>query len=130
LLGAWQWQISGYNADKLSLVFARNFCMSVTLSQDLNRTNGLRQVTGGVDPRALKDATESPSQRASQSTPQGQGVKSSVAVMAMLDTEQLERAGYDAPGQRQQKAISAYESFASQDKRDQLQQMFAVDLYA
>ena len=108
--------------------------MSVTLSQDLNRAGGLRQVNGGVGPRALKDATGSPSQSASQNTqnatPQGQGVKSSAEVMALLDTEQLSRASYDEPDQRQQKAISAYQSFASQDKREQLQQMFAVDLYA
>lgn len=104
--------------------------MSVTLSQDLNRTSGLRQVNGGVGPRALNDATQSSSQSSQQATPQGQGVKSSAEVMALLDTEQLERASYDEPGQRQQKAISAYESFASQDKREQLQQMFAVDVYA
>ena len=104
--------------------------MSVTLSQDLNRAGGLRQVNGGVGPRALKDATQSPSQSAQNATPQGQGVKSSAEVMALLDTEQLRRAGYDEPDQRQQKAISAYQSFASQDKREQLQQMFAVDLYA
>ncbi len=108
--------------------------MSVTFSQDLNRTNGLRQVNGGVGPRALKDATQSPSQSSTQNTPnatpQGQGVKSSAEVMALLDTEQLNRASYDAPDQRQQKAISAYQSFASQDKREQLQQMFAVDVYA
>lgn len=104
--------------------------MSVTFSQDLNRTNGLRQVNGGVGPRALKDATQSPSQSTPNTTPQGQGVKSSAEVMALLDTEQLNRASYDAPDQRQQKAISAYQSFASQDKREQLQQMFAVDLYA
>ena len=52
--------------------------MAVTFSQDLNRTNGLRQVNGGVGPRALKDATQSPSQSSSQytpnATPQGQGV--------------------------------------------------------
>ncbi|ALZ74404.1 hypothetical protein [Rheinheimera sp. F8] len=104
--------------------------MSVTLSQDLNRAGGLRQVNGGVGPRALKDATQSPSQSAQNATPQGQGVKSSAEVMALLDTDQLARAGYDEPDQRQQKAISAYQSFASQDKREQLQQMFAVDLYA
>jgi len=104
--------------------------MSVTLSQDLNRAGGLRQVNGGVGPRALKDATQSPSQSAQNATPQGQGVKSSAEVMALLDTQQLSRAGYDEPDQRQQKAISAYQSFASQDKREQLQQMFAVDLYA
>lgn len=104
--------------------------MSVTLSQDLNRAGGLRQVNGGVGLRALKDATQSPSQSTQNATPQGQGVKSSAEVMALLDTEQLSRAGYDEPDQRQQKAISAYQSFASQDKREQLQQMFAVDLYA
>ena len=42
--------------------------MSVTFSQDLNRTSGPRQVNGGVGPRALKDATQSPSQSASQNT--------------------------------------------------------------
>ena len=104
--------------------------MAVTFSQDLNRTNGLRQVNGGVGPRALKDATQSPSQSAQNATPQGQGVKSSAEVVALLDSEQLNRASYDAPDQRQQKAISAYQSFASQDKREQLQQMFAVDVYA
>jgi len=105
--------------------------MSVTLSQDLNRPNALRQVSGGVGPRALKDATQSPhAQNTPNAMPQGQGVKSSAEVLALLDTEQLQRASYDAPDQRQQKAISAYQSFASQDKREQLQQMFAVDVYA
>lgn len=41
-----------------------------------------------------------------------------------------ERLTYDQPSGRQNKALSAYHSVARQEKRDAIQQMLTVDLYA
>ncbi|MDZ7903323.1 MAG: hypothetical protein U5L01_12620 [Rheinheimera sp.] len=53
----------------------------------------------------------------------------------MLEREQslgdeAETTYYDEPDGRTQKALDAYQSLASQQKREQLQQMLSVDLYA
>lgn len=44
--------------------------------------------------------------------------------------EAAERLSYDQPSGRQGKAVVAYESVSRQEKRDQLQQMLRVDMYA
>lgn len=103
--------------------------MSITVSQDLLRSSAPSAVLVGRPVRASGDATDSPAGKNSQATPQGEGIKAPAAVLAMLDA-QTEKTVYDEPGQRQQKALMAYQDVLQQDKKAQLQQMFAVDLYA
>lgn len=105
--------------------------MSVTFSQDLNRSAAVNPLLQGIAARGVQDGSEQPQQAPRKNAePQGQGVRSSAAVLAMLDSETLQKAEYDEPGQRQRKAISAYQSLSGQDKREQLQNLFSVDLYA
>lgn len=103
--------------------------MSITVSQDLLRSSATPSVLLGRPVRATGDATDSPAGKTSQATPQGEGIKAPAAVLAMLDAQSSQTL-YDEPGQRQQKAVSAYQDVLQQDKKEQLQQMFAIDLYA
>lgn len=100
--------------------------MSITVSQDLLRSQGTTAVQYGRSARPTGNATDSPA----QGTAQGNGIRTSGAVMAMLEAETAQRTVYDEPGQRQQRALSAYEDVLQRDKKEQLQQMFAIDLYA
>lgn len=63
------------------------------------------------------------SQRQSQSS-------NGVVLMQAGAEEEAERLSYDQPSGRQNKALVAYDSVALQQKREQLQQMLHVDLYA
>ncbi len=104
--------------------------MSVTFSQDLNRSAAVNPLLQGIAARGVRDGADQQQAPRKNAEPQGQGVRSSAAVLAMLDSETLQKAEYDEPGQRQRKAISAYQSLSGQDKREQLQNLFSVDLYA
>jgi len=106
--------------------------MSITVSQDLLRSSATPSVLSGRPVRATGDATDSPASKTNQATPQGEGIKAPAAVLAMLDAQNVQssKTVYDEPGQRQQKAVSAYQDVLQQDKKEQLQQMFAIDLYA
>ncbi len=111
--------------------------MSITVSQDLSRSNGTGSVLSGRAVRPTGGATDSAvstSQSVAKNTAlnpaQGEGIRASDAVLAMLEAETAQRTVYDEPGQRQQRALSAYETVLQQDKKEQLQQMFAIDLYA
>ena len=53
-----------------------------------------------------------------------------VVLMQAGAEEEAERLSYDQPSGRQNKALVAYDSVALQQKREQLQQMMHVDLYA
>ena len=53
-----------------------------------------------------------------------------VVLMQEGAEEEAERLSYDQPLGRQNKALVAYDSVALQQKREQLQQMMHVDLYA
>ncbi len=53
-----------------------------------------------------------------------------VVLMQAGAEEEAERLSYDQPSGRQNKALVAYDSVALQQKREQLQQMLHVDLYA
>ena len=55
---------------------------------------------------------------------------SGVVLMQAGAEEEAERLSYDQPSGRQNKALVAYDSVALQQKREQLQQMLHVDLYA
>lgn len=62
---------------------------------------------------------------------QSQGQSSNgVVLMQAGAEEEAERLSYDQPSGRQNKALVAYDSVALQQKREQLQQMLHVDLYA
>ena len=66
---------------------------------------------------------------ASQRQRQGQSSNGVVLMQAGAE-EEAERLSYDQPSGRQNKALAAYDSVALQQKREQLQQMLHVDLYA
>ena len=70
---------------------------------------------------AVAEATTS--QRQSQSS-------NGVVLMQAGAEEEAERLSYDQPSGRQNKALVAYDSVALQQKRERLQQMLHVDLYA
>ena len=68
---------------------------------------------------------------AETATSQRQGQSSNgVVLMQAGAEEEAERLSYDQPSGRQNKALVAYDSVALQQKREQLQQMMHVDLYA
>jgi hypothetical protein len=111
--------------------------MSITVSQDLLRSNGTGAVQSGRVVRPTAGSTDSAltaaqniAKNTEKSPVQGEGIRASGAVLAMLEAESAQRTVYDEPGQRQQRALSAYEDVLQQDKKAQLQQMFAIDLYA
>jgi len=110
--------------------------MTATVSQDLNKNPAITQVLSGVavrTPKTIQDTVDKPASQA----PSGRGIKSSGEVFALLEAEreQLLSDGarstfYDEPDGRTQKALDAYQSLAGQQKREQLQQLLSVDLYA
>ena len=110
--------------------------MTVTLSQDISKNPAITQGLSGVAVRTPKTVQDS-FEKASNQTPTGKGINASGEVLALLDAEREQSLGdeaettyYDEPDGRTQKALDAYQSLASQQKREQLQQMLSVDLYA
>jgi len=106
--------------------------MAVAVSQDLVRSQNVAEVFSGRQARAIPSigsATEKPQQ---PEQPQGNGIKSSAAVLSLLDGDRQNAAqtSYDQPAPAFQKALNAYQSFASQEKREQIQEFFSVDLFA
>lgn len=97
--------------------------MSLVISQDIRRSQGV-QATPERQTRA-GTATSAPIV-----APKGQGIVQSPDAMAQLDANQTYRTGYDQPDQKQQKAILAYQQTATLAKREQLHQLFSVDVYA
>lgn len=107
--------------------------MSIAVSQDLARSQNVADIIGNKPVRAVKSpGNDRTAEQLPQQTQQGSGVKSSAAVISRLDDErnQQAKAGYDAPAPQYQKAVDAYQSFASMSQRDQIQQYFSVDLFA
>ncbi len=110
--------------------------MTVTLSQDMQKNPAITQVLSGVAVRTPKTVQDSVEKNASQ-TPSGKGINASGEVLALLDAQREQSIGdqadatyYDEPDGRTQKALDAYQSLAGQQKREQLQQLLSVDLYA
>jgi len=110
--------------------------MTVTLSQDINKNPAITQVLSGAAVRTSRSVQDSVEKPASQ-TPNGKGITASNDVVALLDAQRKPSAGdepestfYDEPDGRTQKALNAYQALASQQKREQLQQLLSVDLYA
>ncbi len=58
--------------------------------------------------------------------------RSSPAVLRMAEgaEEAAERLSYDQPSGREGRAVNAYQSIARQEKRDELQQLLRLDIYA
>lgn len=75
-------------------------------------------------PARPQSATGLPSQTASRQNSTG------VLLVDEGAEQAAERLSYDQPSGRQGKASYAYESVSRQEKREQLQQMLRVDLYA
>ncbi|WP_306517891.1 hypothetical protein [Rheinheimera sp.] len=104
--------------------------MSVAVSQNIIKSPNVAEVFTGRQPRAIAPNTTATDK--TSASPQGNGVKSSAAVLSLLDDERQssERTGYDNPAGQHQRALEAYKSLANQQKREEIQQMFSVDLFA
>lgn len=98
--------------------------MSVIISQDIRRSSAVSTAPERTPKNG--SATQAPA----VVQPQGQGIVVSTSVLAELEAGESRRANYDQPDQKQQKAILAYQQTARQSQREQLQQLFSVDLYA
>ncbi|MFN6969648.1 MAG: hypothetical protein ACK4NN_02225 [Rheinheimera sp.] len=106
--------------------------MSVAVSQDLARSQNVAEVFSGRQARAIRPQSSSTEKPLLPDLPQGNGIKSSAAVISLLD-ESRQSAGqtaYDQPAPQYQKAVDAYKSFASAKQREEIQQYFSVDLFA
>ena len=106
--------------------------MSVAVSQDLARSQNVAEVFSGRQARAIRPNSSATEKPQLPEIPQGSGIKSSAAAMSLLDESQNSTAktGYDQPAPQYQKAVDAYKSFASAQKREEIQQYFSVDLFA
>jgi hypothetical protein len=106
--------------------------MSVAVSQDLARSQNVAEVFSGRQTRAIRPNTSATEKPQVTEIQQGTGIKSSAAAMSLFDESRSTngKAGYDQPAPQYQKALDAYQSFASQQKREQIQQYFSVDLFA
>jgi len=106
--------------------------MSVAVSQDLARSQNVAEVFSGRQARAIRSNSSATEKPQLVEIPQGSGIKSSAAAMSLLDESHNStgKTGYDQPAAQYQKAVDAYKSFASQEKREQIQQYFSVDLFA
>ena len=104
--------------------------MSVAVSQNVMKSPNVAEVFTGRQSRPVAPNTTATDKNAV--SPQGNGVKSSEAVLSLLDDERqsADRTGYDSPSGQNQRALDAYKSFANQQKREEIQQMFSVDLFA
>jgi hypothetical protein len=125
---AWQVKNSRYNAESFSNAV---LVMNIAVSQDLSRSRGISEVSAKAQSKAVAgqqraDTIVLPAEKTSQ------GVRSSAAVLSQLDDalNQQQRTAYDQPQARQQKALAAYQQLETFSKREQIQQVFGVDLFA
>lgn len=102
--------------------------MNIAVSQDLARVRGSTDVINKKPQRAVSNdaALTLPA------TTDGTGVKTSAAAIQLLDSERGRRQAttYDQPSPQYQKALATYQQFENQTKREQIQQVFGVDLFA
>lgn len=97
----------------------------ITISSGMGATTAPHIVLP-VDPSQQDNASQKTDSRAATSEAQtGQGI-----VMAEGADEAASRLSYDRPSGQQSRAISAYQSVAWQQRREAVQQMVNVDLYA
>ncbi|WP_337880854.1 hypothetical protein [Rheinheimera sp.] len=101
--------------------------MSVTVSRDIPQNPNVAQVFQGLAslPVPVKTAAEK------VVLPEGSGVKTSAQVISLLDEQQEKRrTSYDQPTNKNRQALQLYQSLEDQEKREQIQQLFSVDLFA
>jgi hypothetical protein len=116
-----------YNAESFSNTV---LVMNIAVSQDLSRSRGISEVSAKAQTKAVAgqqraDSIGLPAEKI------GQGVRSSAAVLSQLDDAlNQQRTGYDQPRPRQQKALAAYQQLETLSQREQIQQVFGVDLFA
>ncbi len=101
--------------------------MTIAVSRDVPKSPNVGLVFQGNKSRAV----EAEQQTKSTPIPSGSGVRADAQALSMLDQQEaLKRTMYDQPKQRNRQALEAYEMLANQDKREKIQQMFSLDLYA
>lgn len=108
--------------------------MTVTYSQDIRNTTLITPASGGAPSRSLKPLQDALDKPTSQQ-PSGKGITIAGDAVALLDANfesatADEKTSYDEPDGRTQRALEAYQSLAGQQKREALQQLLSVDLYA
>ena len=81
---------------------------------------------GSITPLRPQQSTDAVAEATTSERQRSNGV----VLMQEGAEEEAERLSYDQPSGRQNKALFAYDSVALQQKREQLQQMLHVDLYA
>lgn len=100
--------------------------MSVTVSRDIPQQTSVYRLSQRVALPSQSKATEP-----STVLPEGAGVKASAQAITLLDEQQEKRrTSYDQPSARHQHALSAYRSLEHHEKREKLQELFSVDLFA
>lgn len=101
--------------------------MTIAVSRDVPRSPNVGLVFQGNKTKAV----EAEQQSKTTLVPSGSGVRADARALSMLDEQEAQkRTTYDQPKQRNQQALDAYEMLANQDKREKVQQMFSLDLYA
>ncbi|EGM76061.1 hypothetical protein Rhein_3778 [Rheinheimera sp. A13L] len=101
--------------------------MTIAVSRDVPQSPNVGLVFQGNKTKAVEAEQQSKTTLA----PSGSGVRVDAEALSVLDEQEAQkRTMYDQPKQRNQQALDAYEMFANQDKREKVQQMFSLDLYA
>ncbi|MDF3124332.1 hypothetical protein [Rheinheimera sp. 1928-s] len=101
--------------------------MTIAVSRDVPQSPSVGLVFQGNKTKAV----EAEPQSKTTLVPSGSGVRADAEALSMLDQQEAQkRTTYDQPKQRNQQALDAYEMLANQDKREKIQQMFSLDLYA
>jgi len=101
--------------------------MTIAVSRDVPKSPSVGLVFQGNKTKAV----EAEQQSTTTLVPSGRGVRADAQVLSMLDEQEAQRrTTYDQPKQRNQQALDAYDMLANQDKREKIQQMFSLDLYA
>jgi len=101
--------------------------MTIAVSRDVPKSPSVGLVFQGNKTKAV----EAEQQSKTTLVPSGSGVRADAQVLSMLDEQEAQkRTTYDQPKQRNQQALAAYQMLANQEKREKIQQMFSLDLYA
>ncbi|MBU1618834.1 MAG: hypothetical protein KJ556_13020 [Gammaproteobacteria bacterium] len=101
--------------------------MTIAVSRDVPQSPNVGLVFQGNKTKAV----EAEPQNKTTLVPSGSGVRVDSEALSVLDEQEAQkRTTYDQPKQRNQQALDAYEMLANQDKREKVQQMFSLDLYA
>ncbi|CAM3852599.1 hypothetical protein [Rheinheimera salexigens] len=102
--------------------------MTLTVKQSLNAPAHVATVYNSTEARR-----PSAEPKTAAITPQGSGIRSNARVLSALDAEQHKPSfrsngnGNDAHAER---AVAAYQSLQHQQRRNEIQSMLGVDLYA